>query len=128
MTEISSPSMPRRLPPGCSEDRDRHGNVRIYYRPKGRPKVRLRGEPWTPGFMAAYEAAKGTEFKTSDRSRAALPAHGDGCACDTFPSAPITSASMHARSASVDKFWKERSTSLSRRTRSGFFKTFRSQR
>jgi integrase len=73
MTEISSPSMPRRLPPGCSEDRDRHGNVRIYYRPKGRPKVRLRGEPWTPGFMAAYEAAKGIEFKTSDRSRAALP-------------------------------------------------------
>ena len=51
--------MPRRLPTGCIEDRDRHGNVRIYYRAKGRPKVRLRGTPWTPEFMAEYEAAKG---------------------------------------------------------------------
>ena len=34
MSELSLPSMPRRLPPGCVEDRDRHGNVRIYYRAK----------------------------------------------------------------------------------------------
>ena len=59
MSELSSPSMPRRLPLGCVEDRDRHGNVRIYYRAKGRPKVRLRGTPWTIQFMAEYEAAKG---------------------------------------------------------------------
>jgi integrase len=51
-------AMPRRLPPGCVEDRDRHGNVRIYYRAKGRPKVRLRGTPWTEAFMAEYETAK----------------------------------------------------------------------
>jgi integrase len=51
--------MPRRLPPGCVEDRSRHGTIRIYYRAKGRPKVRLRGTPWTPEFMAQYEAAKG---------------------------------------------------------------------
>ena len=49
--------MPRRLPPGCVEDADRHGTVRIYYRAKGRPpKVRLRGTPWTAEFMAAYFA------------------------------------------------------------------------
>jgi integrase len=59
MSEIASSTMPRRLPPGCVEDRDRHGNVRIYYRAKGRPKVRLRGTPWTPQFMAEYDAAKG---------------------------------------------------------------------
>ena len=53
-------AMPRRLPPGCIEDRDRHGNIRIYFRAKGRPKVRLRGMPWTPEFMAEYETAKGT--------------------------------------------------------------------
>lgn len=52
-------NMPRRLPPGCIEDRDRHGNLRIYYRAKGVRKVRLRGTPWTPEFMAAYEDAKG---------------------------------------------------------------------
>ena len=59
MSELSSQSMPRRLPTGCIEDRDRHGNVRIYYRAKGGPKVRLRGTPWTPEFMAEYEGAKG---------------------------------------------------------------------
>lgn len=53
------PDMPRRLPSGCVEDRDRHGNTRIYFRTKGQPKVRLRGTPWTPEFMTAYEAAKG---------------------------------------------------------------------
>jgi hypothetical protein len=51
-------NMPRRLPPGCVEDRDRHGNVRVYYRVKGRPKVRLRGIPWTPDFMTQLDGAK----------------------------------------------------------------------
>jgi integrase len=50
--------MPRRLPNGCCEDTDRHGNIRVYYRVRGRPKVRLRATPWTPDFMAEYEAAK----------------------------------------------------------------------
>ncbi|MCC6780595.1 MAG: tyrosine-type recombinase/integrase [Hyphomicrobiales bacterium] len=50
--------MPRRLPPGCVEDRDRHGNIRIYYRAKGSPKVRLRGTPWTSEFMAQLDDAK----------------------------------------------------------------------
>jgi integrase len=59
--------MPRRLPPGCVEDRDRHGTIRIYYRAKGQPKVRLRGTPWTQEFMAAYEAAKGAVGPTPAR-------------------------------------------------------------
>ncbi len=58
MTAVASQIMPRRLPPDCVEDRDRHGNVRIYFRAKGRLKVRLRGTPWTPEFMAEYHAAK----------------------------------------------------------------------
>ena len=32
--------MPRRLPPGCIEDVDRHGNIRVYYRAKGKRKTR----------------------------------------------------------------------------------------
>ena len=59
MSLLELAAMPRRLPPGCIEDADRHGNVRIYYRAKGRPKVRLRGMPWTPEFMAEYETANG---------------------------------------------------------------------
>ncbi len=62
--------MPRRLPPGCVEDHDRHGNVRIYYRAKNKPKVRIRGTPWTPWtpeFMAEYEAAKAVAAVPSRR-------------------------------------------------------------
>ncbi len=73
MNELESPTMPRRLPPGCTEDRDRHGNIRIYFRAKGRPKVRIRGTPWTPEFMAEYDAAKGVEIAATSRSRAVTP-------------------------------------------------------
>lgn len=40
------------------EDVDRHGNVRLYYRRKGQPKVRLRGPIGSPEFLAAYRAAQ----------------------------------------------------------------------
>jgi integrase len=56
-----SSDMPRRLPPGCVEDVDKKYNViRVYFRPKkGVKKIRIRGAPWTPEFMEAYDAAKG---------------------------------------------------------------------
>ena len=66
--------MPQRLPPSCIEDRDRHGNVRIYYRRKGFRKVRLYGTPWTPEFMADYDAAKKIAAPTQTvRARPTLP-------------------------------------------------------
>lgn len=40
------------------EDMDRHGNVRIYYRRKGQPKVRLPGPIGSPEFLTAYHAAQ----------------------------------------------------------------------
>src|ERR1700730_12419699 len=67
MMLLKSSAMPHRLPPGCIEDTDRHGNIRIYYRAKGRPKVRLRGTPWTSEFMAEYEAAKGIAPKAQTK-------------------------------------------------------------
>jgi integrase len=48
---------PSRLPPYTYEDTDRRGNVRVYFRKPGRPKVRLHGVAWTPKFMAQYETA-----------------------------------------------------------------------
>lgn len=39
------------------EDKDRHGNVRIYVRVPGCPKVRIRETPGTAEFVAAYQAA-----------------------------------------------------------------------
>jgi integrase len=46
------------------EDKDRHGNIRVYFRAKGQPKVRLRAAPWTEAFIAEYEAAKGRPAPT----------------------------------------------------------------
>lgn len=40
-----------------SEDVDRHGNVRIYFRRPGHPKVRLRGLPGSAEFQKAYAEA-----------------------------------------------------------------------
>lgn len=39
------------------EDPDRHGNVRLYVRRPGHPKVRLREKPGTDAFMTEYKAA-----------------------------------------------------------------------
>lgn len=41
------------------EDADRHGNVRLYFRRKGQPKIRLHGTPGTEEFMRAYQVALG---------------------------------------------------------------------
>src|SRR3984893_5916606 len=39
------------------EDVDRHGNVRVYFRRKGQPKIRLTEMPGTPAFDAEYHRA-----------------------------------------------------------------------
>ncbi|MBV9587045.1 MAG: tyrosine-type recombinase/integrase, partial [Alphaproteobacteria bacterium] len=40
------------------EDTDRHGNVRIYFRLKGQPKVRMAETPGTPAFEEEYQRAR----------------------------------------------------------------------
>ncbi len=45
--------------PYLVQDKDRHGNVRYYYRRKGRPKVRITAAPGTPEFQEQYAAAHG---------------------------------------------------------------------
>jgi integrase len=45
------------------EDVDRHGNVRIYFRRKGRPKIRLREMPGTDAFDKEYQRAFRGELK-----------------------------------------------------------------
>ena len=39
------------------EDVDRHGNVRIYFRRKGQPKIRIHGSPGSEEFQKAYSLA-----------------------------------------------------------------------
>lgn len=50
--------MPRKLPKGVTHDRDRHGNVRLYFRTHGRSKVRLRERPGTKEFEAEVACAR----------------------------------------------------------------------
>ena len=46
-----------RLPKYVQAWVDRDGRARCYFRRRGFPRVQLRGLPWSPSFMAAYEAA-----------------------------------------------------------------------
>ena len=50
--------MPKKLPKGVSVDRDRHGNVRLYFRMVGRPKVRLKETPGTKEFDQEVACAR----------------------------------------------------------------------
>jgi len=49
--------MKSRAPKYCQIFTDRQGRIRAYFRKPGYPRVRLPGLPWSPEFMAAYEAA-----------------------------------------------------------------------
>lgn len=53
---METPVVHLRLP-YVVEDRDRHGNVRIYVRKPGCRKVRIKATPGTEAFARAYEAA-----------------------------------------------------------------------
>ncbi len=57
------------------EDVDRHGNVRIYFRRKGQPKIRLTEMPGTAAFDAEYQRAFTGELKppSAKQRTAAMP-------------------------------------------------------
>lgn len=50
--------MPKKLPKGVVVDRDRHKNVRLYYRARGKAKVRLKETPGTAEFDAEVACAR----------------------------------------------------------------------
>ncbi|KAB0269276.1 integrase [Microvirga brassicacearum] len=57
------------------EDRDRHGNPRLYVRAPGQKKIRIREIPGTPEFNAAYEDAMAGIARTKpDKAAPAAPA------------------------------------------------------
>jgi integrase len=65
--------MSRRLPRYVQGFIDRHGHVRHYFRRKGSKRVPLPGLPWSPEFMAAYAAAKGSTSRESIGAKRTLP-------------------------------------------------------
>jgi hypothetical protein len=55
------------------EDRDRHGNIRLYVRVPGRTKARIRARFGTDEFVAAYNAAVSDHVRGPRQSREAKP-------------------------------------------------------
>jgi hypothetical protein len=55
------------------EDVDRQGNVRIYFRRPGFPKIRLRGLPGSHEFQEAYAAALAKTLKSARSQVTKLP-------------------------------------------------------
>lgn len=59
---------PAKAPKFCHGFQDRHGRARWYFRRHGR-RVALPGLPWSPEFMAAYQAAENGETPTIGENR-----------------------------------------------------------
>lgn len=88
--------MSKRLP-NIVKDKDRHGNVRYYYRPAHGPKIRLRAEPDTAEFRREYHlAANGTTeptvYKTAETglARSIIPGSLRALCRDYFESRDFT--------------------------------------
>ena len=66
--------MMRKPPKYCQGFLDRHGSARWYFRRPGFDRVALPGLPWSPEFMAAYEAAaKGEPNKAGAGAAKTVP-------------------------------------------------------
>lgn len=83
------------------EDVDRHGNVRLYFRKKGHPKIRLPGLPGSEEFLQAYSKALSSSPTTP---RAAAIAKGSfGYVCKAY----YASATFKALDPSTQS-WRRR--------------------
>lgn len=63
---MNKPTRKTKLP-GLTRDVDRHGNVRLYYRVKGQPKIRLTAPEGSDEFLAQYRAARAGELAPAPR-------------------------------------------------------------
>lgn len=75
--------------PHVVADTDRYGNVRIYYRRKGKTKVRLHEEPGTEEFARELEQAKEKADAEPPRSAAISPASFRALCLDYYKSTPF---------------------------------------
>jgi integrase/recombinase XerD len=73
-----------------SHDRDRHGNMRYYFRRDGK-KIRLQGLPGSEEFMAAYKAAVGG-VEVKPRQCRTLAPGSFGHLCNKYYQSPIFKA------------------------------------
>lgn len=91
------------------EYRDRHGHVRRYFRRPGQPAVALPGEPGSPEFIAAYNAALSAPHRPVGEGRAA-------------PGSVASWVSLYLASATFAALAPD-----TRRSRKGYLERFRAQ-
>src|SRR5262245_43089712 len=70
------------------EDVDRYGNVRVYFRRTGQPKIRLSGLPGSDEFMAAYRAALSGADEIK-RAYQRAPKGSFGYVCQRYYASPV---------------------------------------
>lgn len=88
------------------EDVDRHGNVRLYYRRKGQPKVRLRGPIGSPEFLAAYRAAQtGVQQAIENPGLPRIKPKAYVGYASNITARPNSNASHHEHGLSGGAFW-----------------------
>jgi hypothetical protein len=86
------------------EDVDRHGNVRIYFRRKGHPKVRLPGPIGSGDFWTVYRATlAGEARKTSVRHAANHKKTVLGGCAKLITARPSSSRFPHVRKLSAEE-------------------------
>ena len=100
--------IPKHLVRYVVEDVDRHGNVRIYFRRKGSPKIRLPGPIGSAEFLEAYKAALAGTAKTEkpDVGRV-VPGSVRALCVDYYKSAmfkKLDARTQHVRRQILDRF------------------------
>ena len=84
--------------PYVVEDVDRHGNVRLYLRRKGLPKVRLLGLPGSDQFIEAYRKALGDHQPSAHRRQPASKGSFGGVCLAYYRSATFRALDVSTRS------------------------------
>ena len=74
------------------KDVDRHGNERFYYRPKGQPKIRLRGMFGSDPFLKQYSEAHANAGKEQQKKKIRTSAGSFGFVCLNYFASPVFKA------------------------------------
>ena len=94
------------------EDTDRHGNVRLYYRRKGFPKVRLDGPVGSPAFWSSYQKANANKVSSAKATPANRRRGSLRWLCDCYFAShqflSLDPRTQYVRRGILDKLCKEK--------------------
>ena len=108
--------MMRKPPQYCQGFLDRHGSARWYFRRPGFDRVALPGLPWSPEFMAAYEAAaKGEPNRNGAEAAKTVPGTVAALVASYYRSSEYQNLNR-SRSAPIAAPWNLSGRSMAQRS------------